>query len=172
MTSVAAGASFATGAYDGTWVIQSTPQSIGLFEGPVRLQQNINGLPYRATQWGDSIIEYVLRGGGCFGVCVIKEWTTYTKTFMWPFGSTMGIMPEAGVLFSAYCAQLVLTAQANTPAATLGPVTRTYPYCAVLPGHNIDMPLWAGPRDIVLALGFLPDPSTGGSRKARFFVDT
>lgn len=165
-------ASLATGAYDATYVIQSTPQSIGLFEGPIRLQQNVNGLPIRATQWGDTIIDYILRGAGCFGVVTIKEWTTYTKTFLWPYGTSMGIVAEAGVRFSDYCAQLVLTAQANTPAATLGPVTRTYPYAAVLPGHNLDMALWAGPRDIVVAVGFLPFPTTTGSRKAQFYTDT
>jgi hypothetical protein len=166
------GGSFATGAYDATWVISSTPRDIGLMEGPIRLQQNVNGIPIRATQWADTIIDYILRGAGCFGVVVLKEWTTYTRTFMWPYGSTMGIVDEAGKKFSDYASQLVLTAQANTPAATLGPVTRTYPYCAVLPGHNLDKPLWAGPRDIVVALGFLPEPASGGSRKAKFFTDT
>lgn len=166
------GGSFATGAYDGTYVIQAAPQSIGLFEGPIRLQQNVNGLPIRATQWGDTIIDYILRGGGCFGVVAIKEWTAYTKTFMWPYGATLGVVDEPGRKFSDYVSQLVLTAQANTPAASLGPVTRTYPYAATLPGHNLDMPFWAGPRDIVVALGFLPQPDSNGSRKARFFQDT
>lgn len=162
-----------SGAYDVTYVMadQST-QGIGLTEGPIRLQQNVNGLPIRATQWGDTIIDYILRGGGCFGVIVVKEWTAYVKRFLWPFGSTMGIVDEPGVKFSNYCAQMVLTAQANTPAATLGPVTRTYPYLAVLPGHNIDMALWAGPRDIVVAVGVLPEPSSSGSRKAKFYSDT
>lgn len=162
------GGSFATGAYDATY----NSAALGLFEGPVRLQQNVNGLPIRATQWGDTIIDYILRGAGCFGVVVVKEWTTAIKTFLWPYGATMGIVSEPGTKFSDYVQSLVLTAQANTPAATLGPVTRTYPYCAVLPGHNNDMPLWAGPRDIVVALGFLPEPSTVGGRKAKFFTDS
>lgn len=161
-----------SGAYDGTWVVQGSASSIGLTEGPIRLQQNVNGLPIRATQWGDTILDYILRGGGCFGVIVLKEWTTATKAFLWPFGSTMGIVDEPGRKFSDYCQQMVLTAQANTPAATLGPVTRTYPFLACLPGHNIDMPLWAGPRDIVIAVGVLPEPTSGGSRKARFYIDT
>lgn len=161
--------SIASGAYDVTW---NTSNSIGLTEGPIRLQQNVNGLPIRATQWGDTIIDYILRGGGCFGVLVLKEWTAAVKAFLWPFGSTLGIVDEAGVKFSNYCAPFVLTAQTNTPAATLGPVTRTYPLLSVLPGHNLDMPLWAGPRDIVVAVGVLPEPASGGSRKARFFIDT
>jgi hypothetical protein len=164
--------SIASGAYDATWVIQSTPTSIGLFEGPIRLQQNLNGIPVRASQWGDTIIDYIMRGAGCFGVMVLKEWTTATKAFIWPFGSTMGIVDEPGKKFSDYCTQLVLTAQVNTPAATLGPVTRTYPYVAVLPGHNLDIALVAGMRDIVVAVGILPEPNSSGSRKARFYTDT
>ena len=163
------GGSFATGAYDITW----NSGTIGLLEGPVRLQQNVNGLPIRATQWGDTIIDYILRGGGCFAVIVVKEWTAAIKAFLWPFGSTMGIVDEPGKKFSDYVEPLVLTAQANSPAATLGPVTRSYPYTAVLPGHNLDFPLWAGPRDIVVAVGVLPAPSGGGSsRKAIFYTDT
>lgn len=161
-----------SGAYDGTWVISGTPRSIGLTEGPIRLQQNVNGLPIRATQWGDTIIEYIMRGAGVFGVFVIKEWNQYTKKFMWPYGTTMGIVDEAGKRFSDYTQQMVLTCQANTPAATLGPVTRTYPFMAALPGHNLDMNLWAGPRDIVVAVGVLPEPSESNGRKAKFFTDT
>jgi hypothetical protein len=157
----------ASGAYDATWAVQGTPSPIGLTEGPIRLQQNVNGLPIRATQWADTIIDYILRGAGCFGVIVIKEWTIYTKTFIWPFGTTMGDVDEPGRKFSDYVQQMVLTAQANTPAAALGPVTRT-----CLPGHNLDIPLWAGPRDIVVAVGVLPQPTGTGSRKARFYIDT
>ena len=172
--------SIASGAYNITYVINSSVRDIGLTEGPIRLQQNINGIPVRSTQWGDAIIDYILRSGGAFGVLVIKEWTDYTKYFMWPFGRTsgspglgdFGAVPEAGVKFSDYCSQLVLTAEANTPAATLGPVTRTYPYVATLPGHNLDVPFVAGMRDIVCAVGVLPSPYTTGSRKARFFTDT
>lgn len=176
------GGSFSIGAYDLTYVCSnlvrnvgdSSAHDIGLTEGPIRLQQNVNGLPIRATQWADTIIDYVMRGGGAFGVVVLKEWTQYTRFFMWPFGSTMGIVDEPGRKFSDYCSQLVATAQANTPAATLGPVTRTYPYLACLPGHNLDMALHAGARDIVVAVGVLPAPQDGGSnkRKAVFFTDT
>lgn len=164
--------SIPSGAYDATWEISASPTDIGLFEGPIRLQQNLIGLPVRASQWGQTIIDYIIQGMGCFGVIVIKEWTTATKKFMWPFGATMGIVDEPGKKFSDYCEQLVLTAQTNTPAATLGPVTRTYPLVAVLPGHNLDMAFGPQERNIVVAVGVLPEPSTEGSRKAKFFTDT
>lgn len=164
--------SIPSGAYTGTWVIDSVARDIGLFEGPIRHQQNLIAQPVMAHQWGRTIIDYVIQGGGFFGVIVLKEWTTYTKKFIWPFGSTHGIVDEPGKLFSSYTAQLVLTAVTGTPAATLGPVTRTYPYVATLPGHNLDITMGPMERNVVVAVAVLPEPSGSGSYKAKFFVDT
>lgn len=160
--------SIPSGPYSGTW----NTADIGLFEGPIRLQKNLNGLPVRASQWGQSIIEFILQGAGCFGVIVLKEWTTNTKAFMWPFGADQGLVDEPGLLFSAYTKPLVLTALSGTPAATYGPVTRTYHNCAVLPGHNLDETFGPMERNIVVAVAVLPGPNSAGSRKARFFTDT
>jgi hypothetical protein len=160
--------SIPSGPYSATWA----GSSIGLFEGPVRLQQNVIGLPVRASQWGQTVIDYIMQGGGAFGVVTVKEWTAAIRTFLWPFGSTMGIVDEPGILFSQYCQPLVLTALAGTPAATHGPVTRTYHYCATLPGHNLDITFGPMERNIVVAVGVLPEPATGGSRKAKFFTDS
>jgi len=156
------------GPYTFTW----NGNDIGLTEGPARMQQSPFGLPVRATQWGDTIIDYILRGGGYFAVIVVKEWTTNSKLFMWPFGSNQGVIDEPGRLFSSYCQALVMTALANTPAATYGPVTRTYHYCATLPGHNLDIQAGPQERNVVVALGVLPQPNSGGSYKAKFFTDT
>lgn len=157
-----------SGPYSATW----NGNDIGLFEGPIRLQQSLIGLPVRASQWGQTIIDYIIQGGGYFGVIVVKEWTTNIKSFMWPFGSTLGIVDEPGKLFSAYCQALVLTALTGTPAATYGPVTRTYPLCATLPGHNLDFVFGPMERNTVVAVGILPEPASQGSRKAKFFTDT
>lgn len=159
--------SIPSGPYSATW----NGQDIGLFEGPVRLQQNLIAQPVQASQWGRTIIDYIIQGGGFFGVIVVKEWTTNSKLFMWPFGSTHGIVDEPGKLFSSYCQALVLTALTGTPAATYGPVTRTYPYVATLPGHNLDITMGPMERNVVVAVGVLPEPASGGSRKAKFFTD-
>jgi hypothetical protein len=113
-----------------------------------------------------------MQGAGYFAVVVVKEWGTDSRRFMWPFGSTHGVFNEPGILFSSYVDQLVLTALAGTPAATYGPVTRTVDYCAVLPGHNLDITFGPVERNVVVALAVLPQPLTGGSRKAKFCVDT
>lgn len=160
--------SIPSGPYSATW----NGNDIGLFEGPIRLQQNLIGLPVQASQWGQTVIDYIIQGAGYFGVVTVKEWTTAAKAFMWPFGSTQGIVDEPGKLFSAYCQALVLTALAGTPAATYGPVTRTYNLVATLPGHNLDITCGPMERNVVVAVAVLPEPSTGGSRKARFLIDT
>ena len=160
--------SIPSGPYSATW----NSNDVGLFEGPVRWQQNAIGLPVYASQWGRTIIDYIMQGAGCFAVCVVKEWHSGAKAFMWPFGATHGIMNEPGLLFSSFCQPLVLTALAGTPAATYGPVTRTVPYCAVLPGHNLDITMGPMERNVVVAIGVLPEPSTSNSRKAKFFTDS
>jgi hypothetical protein len=157
-----------SGPYTATW----NGNGIGLFEGLLRMQQTPFGLPVRASQWGQAVIDYIMQSGGYFGVAVVKEWTTATKAFMWPFGADMGVINEPGLLFSSFCQPLVLTALAGTPAATYGPVTRTYTYAATLPGHNLDVAFGPAERNVVVAVGVLPQPNAGGSYKARFFTDT
>lgn len=166
-----------SGPYSLTWGTSSGPGGaiwdLGLLEGPIRFQQNAIGLPVRATQFGQSIIDYVMQGGGYFGVVTIKERTTGTKKFMWPFGSVPGIIDEPGRLFNTYCDQLVATAVAGTPAATYGPVTRTVNLAATLPGHNLDEMFGPQERNIVVALGFLPERNpTSTGYKLRFLIDT
>lgn len=165
-----------SGPYSATWGTtggnETAIRDCGLFEGAIRWQQNPIGLPVRASQWGQTIIDYVMQGGGYFAVIVVKEWATGSKRFMWPFGTTHGIFNEPGRLFSSYTDQLVLTALAGTPAATYGPVTRTVDHCAVLPGHNLDITMGPMERNVVVALAVLPQPATVGSRKALFCVDT
>lgn len=162
-----------SGPYSATW----NGTDIGLFEGVIRLQQNVNGLPVRASQWGQTVIDYILSGGGAFGVFVLKEWTSASKRFLWPFGNgisgtpDLGLLPAPGVFLSSYSAPLVLTALAGTPAATYGPVTRTYPYVASLPGHNFDLLFGPMERNTVVACAVLPQ-TDGSTRQARLFTDT
>lgn len=164
-----------SGPYTATW----NGLNIGLFEGPIRLQQRLEGIPVRASQWGQTIIDWVLQGGGCYGLLVIKEWTANTKRFMWPFGNgisnaaDLGLMPRPGRVLSQYCAPIVFTALTGSQAATYGPVTRTYPYVTVLPTHNLEFILAAMERNVVIAVACLPVIDTGDATgQARFYTDT
>ena len=166
-----------SGPYTLTWGtvsgIAGAVYDLGLLEGPIRFQQSAIGLPVRASLFAQNIIDYIMQGGGYFGVVTIKERTTGTKKFLWPFGANAGIVDEPGLLFSHYCDQLIATAVPNTPAATYGPVTRTANLAAVLPGHNLDEMYGAVERNIVVALGFLPERySSSTGFKLRYLIDT
>jgi hypothetical protein len=163
------GGDFAVGPYEMTF----NGTSVGLLEGEIRHQQNVIGLPIRAGLYGQTIIDYILQGAGVFLVCTLKEWNAGSKAAMWQYGSTQGIVNEAGLLMSAsHAKQIVLTALSGTPAATEGPVTRTYPLAMLLPGHNLEIPMGAVERNVQLVFGVLPEPESAGSKKAKFFTDT
>ncbi len=159
---------FAIGPYEATF----NGNAVGLLEGPIRHQQSVFGLPIRASIYGQTVIDYILQGSGMFLVMVVKEWNSNSKAALWPYGQTQGIVNEPGILMSTYAKQIVLTAVTGTPAATEGPVTRTYPLAMLLPGHNLDVPMGAVERNIPIVFGILPEVTESGSKKLKFYTDT
>lgn len=159
---------FAIGAYDVTF----NGNSIGLVEGAIKVQSQFIGAPIRASKYGQSIIDVIIQGGAEFVAIVLKEWNANTKAAMWQAGSGLGRVYEAGKLIGAgsLAKSLVLTAVANTPAATEGPATRTYPLAFLLPGHTLDAPFYADERNIPLVFAVLPEIDSGSTLK--FFTDT
>ncbi len=170
--------SFPPGPYTCIFTIASlnggAATDIGLAEGPIRHQQSVIGLPIRASLYASSVLDYVLQGGGVFVVITLKEWSAGSKALMWSFATAalQGNMPLVGTLFNTFCGQLVLTALAGTPAAAVGPVTRTYPLCAILPGHNLDITMGPMERNIPVVLGVLPQKYSTIVGQATFFTDT
>jgi len=188
-----------SGPYHATWgssQLTGGALNIGLLEGVVRLQQRVEGIPVRASQWGQTIIDWVIQGGGCYGLLTIKEWTTNTRRFLWPFGGfntttgkpsltanpDHGLMPRPGTMLHQFCAPLTLTALPGSQAATYGPITRTYPFVSVLPTHNLEIIMGAMERNVVVAVACLPvideadsaivNASGLATSQARFFNDT
>lgn len=157
-----------SGPYTVTW----NSNDIGLSEGPIRHQQRAMGIPVRASLYGDTVLDYILRGAEVFVALVLKEWNANTKAALWPYGSTHGVMTEAGVRASSLCKALVLTAVSGTPAATEGPLTRTYANAVLLPGHNLDVIFGPEERNIPLIFAVLPDNDSSGNKKVKFFTDT
>lgn len=145
---------------------------IGLMEGPIRHQQNIIGLPIRTSLYAQNVIDYIIQGGGVFIVVTVKEWDAGAKALMWPFNASHGIFPLTGTLISSFFGQLVLTALAGTPAATEGPVTRTYPFCGILPGHNLDITFGPTERNVTVVLGVLPEQNQSTVGQPLYFTDT
>lgn len=159
---------FPPGPYEVTW----NGTSIGLMEGSIHHQQMVIALPVRASLYAQTIIDYILQGMFTNAVLVMKEWNAGAKAAQWQFGSTQGIVNEAGLLFNPLYKQMVLTALSGTPAATKGPATRTYPLSGLLPGHNLDVTMGPEERNVPVAFTFLPEPESGGSKKCKFFTDT
>lgn len=155
----------------GPYEVTYKSASVGLMEGPIRHQQSVIALPIRASLWGQNIIDYIVQGGGVFAALVLKEWNTNTKALMHPFNASMGIFPEAGKLINPFFGELVLTALTGTPAATEGPVTRTYPICGLLPGHNVDVTLGPVERNVPVVVCALPEPDST-SKRPKYFTDT
>jgi hypothetical protein len=145
---------------------------VGLMEGPIRHQQSIIALPIRATLYAQNIINYILQGGGVFGVITVKEWDSGAKALMWPFNASHGIMPVVGNLIDQYFGALVFTALTGTPAATEGPVTRTYPFAGLLPGHNLDITFGPMERNVPVVITALPEINGTTVGSAKYFTDT
>lgn len=155
----------------GPYEVTYDGNAVGLMEGPIRHQQSYGALPIRASLWGQNIIDYIAQGAAVFAVLVLKEWNTNTKAMMWPFNASTGIFVEAGMLINQYAAPLVLTALTGTPAATEGPVTRTYPLAILSPGHNKDVILGPVERNTPIVMAVLPE-ADGVSKRAKYFTDT
>lgn len=145
---------------------------IGLMEGPIRHQQNVAALPIRCSLYAQNIIDYVVQGGGVFAIITVKEWDAGARALMWPFDASQGIFPLTGTLISSFFGQLVLTALAGTPAATEGPATRTYPYCGILPGHNLDITLGPTERNVPVVICALPEQNSSQVGQPKYYTDT
>ncbi len=145
---------------------------IGLMEGPIRHQQNLIALPIRCSLYGQNIIDYIAQGGAVFAVAVVKEWDAGSKAFMHSFNAAHGIFPLTGTLINTFYGALVLTALAGTPAATEGPVTRTYPICGLLPGHNLDITLGPVERNTPVVICALPEQNSSTVGQPKYFTDT
>lgn len=156
----------------GPYQVTYKAAAIGLMEGPIRHQQNLMGLPIRASLWGQNIIDYIMQGMGVFAVIVLKEWNTNTKALMWNVNASHGIAPVAGMLYNPYCGALVLTALAGTPAATEGPATRTYNLAGLLPGHNLDVAMGPVERNVPVVVCALPEQNSSNTGEPKYFQDT
>jgi hypothetical protein len=169
------GGDLAIGPYTGAYTRSAasiSAASIGLMEGPIRTQQNVIGLPIRASLYAQTVIDYVLQGMGCFLVFTLKEWNATTRDIMWPFDSTSdGISAVSGQLLSQYAGSLVFTAVPDTPAETEGPATRTFHYAALLPGHNLDVAKGAVERNVTIVMAILPQ-ATNTVGNTKFYTDT
>lgn len=156
----------------GPYLVSYAGSDIGDVEGVLMLQVTAHAQLVRANRFGDAIIDFITRGATAFAVMNIKEWTAATKATFWPFSGTQGLTGLAGRLGSDIAAALLLTAITGTPAATLGPVTRTYAKAIYAPEFNKEIVLGAEERNIPLTLLCLPTEVSATTSEIRLFTDT
>lgn len=155
----------------GPYTVTYKGTTIGLMEGPIRHQQNLIASPIKAALYGQNIIDYIVQGMGVFAVIVIKEWNASTRALMWPVNTAPGIGALTGTLYNTFLGELVFTALTGTPAATEGPLTRTYPLAGLLPGHNLDVPMGPVERNVPVVVTCLPEQNSSTVGQPKYFTD-
>lgn len=161
---------FATGPYSVKW----NNSELGLLEGSPREQMVSHGQDVRASQYGDSVIDGVYRGGDCFAILTVKEWVANTKAAMWPFSTAdMGLSGVIGRLNSDIAKALLLTAITGTPAqAGALPATRSYPKAILMPEHSREITFGSEERNVMLVFRCLPIEVGSDAATLRWFTDT
>lgn len=90
--------------------------------------------------YGDTLIDGIYRGFGQVQLLVtFKEWNAYTREIIWPYDSTFGIIGKVGRLDSDIAKAIVITPQAGSPAATIGPVSFTASKAILSDMNDIEM---------------------------------
>lgn len=162
---------FPPGPYEATW----GGDAIGLMEGSIFDESTLLETEIRASLYGKQVIDTIDDGMTQFIILMMKEWNTNAKKVFYPNAATAGTggtHGKAGRLNSALSKALVLTALAGTPAATEGPVTRTYNYAKLAGGHNMRLTFGPEERNVPVVFRIFPEEVTSGSKTTKYFADT
>lgn len=160
---MAALGTFAPGYYTMTIVGASGAADCGLVEGVRRLRRRSKWEPIKADQWGDTTIDGVYRGADVFLSMVFKEWKTPVKErILNMFSPTdSGQVGEVGELITNFAKQIVLTAQAGSPAAAAGPATLTAAQAILAADNEIEILLGNLQRDVPIMFQLIPYVTSG-----------
>jgi hypothetical protein len=156
---------FIDGAYDGTY----GGVSMGITENGFDLiktqgQEVIED----SDQYGRTVLDYFFLGGACQLRCDCKEFIAGALAAMWPWGGLGFIRNTAapiGRRASDAAQALVLTATANTPAASTTPSTDTFTatYAVQAPSQSSTIRLSTTLRRVPVFLQLLPYVSGGNT---------
>lgn len=164
----------AEGPYTGTIVVSGSPVDIGLRIGDIHHFQQGHGRADNDTSlYGKSMVDATMDGMDVQVRMVFREWTAAVRSILWPFDSEAGVSGLIGRKYSDLAKQLVLTAVPGTPAATNGPVTRTYPLAIFDPEYNKEIIMGLGGRAVPIVMRILPTKITvNGTSQLRYYTDT
>lgn len=132
-------------------------QNPGLIEGPRRVRRRYHGDTMQADSFGKTAIEGIYQGFDVFLQCTFKEWTAAVRNIIFPFSTTgNGDLGVIGRLHSDLAGVIVLTATAQTPAATNGPTTITARKAIVAEENDIEFLLGNEARDVPVLFRLYP----------------
>jgi hypothetical protein len=157
---MAALAEWIAGAYDGTY----NAVAIGVTEQGFDLEQSVKQeVIDESDAYGNTILDYIYRGGDCKIVCDSKEYKAGSYAPYWPWGA-LGVHSTAsapiGRLASSVASALVLTSKANTPAASK-PASLTATYSILSPGQAGRLTFNSKLRRVPISLQLLPYDVSG-----------
>ena len=146
----------------------------GITREGYRLEQQVREeLVDETDLYGNSIIDFVYRGGNVYLEYLSKAYKAGAITPFWPWGALGEMFATAtpiGRLASAVAAAAVLTATANTPAAT-SPATLTGTKAILAPGQSGSLSYNSKIREVPTRLILLPY-DTGSNGSIRWFAMT
>lgn len=184
----------------GPYVWTYNGRSIGISEDGWRLNQTNAGDPIRGDNLGDSMQDYVYRGGDVTIETVLQEWNfaiaagelgdsdwsgltglsqaeqnINAYSIFWPW-TYFGNSGQVGRLASMCSAPLVgVPAPGTTAAQTVGIggidyTTLTASYAVLAPGYNVSMLFAARLRNIPVRLQCLPSPLIDSGSENWFII--
>ncbi len=145
----------------------------GITQNGYEIQQDTAAeLVNQTDAFGDSIIDFVWRGGSVYVMYESKAFKAGSVAAFYPWG-TLGVMATAaapiGRLASNVAAALVLTSTANTPAAA-APATATFSLSILAPNSNLRLLFTSKVRNVPTRLLVLP--ADAGAGTFRWFATT
>jgi hypothetical protein len=159
------------GHYNGSY----SSVDLGITRNGFELQQESKGEAIEETDaFGQSIIDFIYRGGNVYIMFDCKIWKEGTLTPFWPWGGDLGLA-GFGVMYNAgnpisrraqdAASALLMTVTANTPAAggdaTI--TTLTASKAILPPGSSMKLLFSSKTREVPQRLLCLPSDSDGSA---------
>lgn len=152
---------FVAGRYSNTY--NSVDTGITDDNGYVIQQDSAAQLINATDAYGDTVIDWVYRGGNCFLQFTSDAYKAGSITPFWPWGALGTLLTAAapiGRLASAVASADVLTAIANTPASA-APASVTATLAILAPNSPANLMYNSKLRTVPVRLQILPSNSSG-----------
>lgn len=133
------------------------------------------------NSFGESLIDGIYRGKSDMKLIVtLKEWSVQARKALWPWGSTTigsvafdGKLGNVGWLASDHAQSIILTAEAGSPAATVGDVAGTpgtawnlwtFHKCILAPENDLEILFGPDETDVPAIFDVLLTDQSGTKR--------